>query len=683
MRLALILSFSLFAPLHAQQPNGAIELDGATAYGEVPVAWAPLQNSTWECWIRLPQYDPALDYAAPALWRWGWHDTGAPVLNAATGDATGIHPYYTAWTGAGTILPGRWYHMATVSYGEACPSWDLYLDGKLVLSSGPGSSVPGSTWSLCLGAINYLGWRGFLAAQIDEARISTVRRYTADFVPERYLQSDPDTYGLWHFDEGAGSVAQDASGNGRHFNLHGGFSWVPGPDPDTDGDGLSDAEETTRGTDPMDQDSDDDGLSDGEEVLQPRPDMRWVESPVDGHWYRLTVENTGYWEGEDLAAAQGGHLATVRSQAQNDWLYDTFSNNFFPQGMWIGLNDEALEGVFAWTSGEPVTFLNWAAGNPNGGSIENSVALNGPGTNEARLWRDHADHGQFGALLELPPGQRPEATLDPLDPDSDGDGLQDGMELGLTAGWPGDPGNGIAGTDPGVFVPDADPGTTTDPLDRDSDDDGLLDHREDLDLDGAVGPGETDPLTADTDGDGVQDGTEAGKLHATGDTLTHVFVPDADPLTTTDPLLADSDGGGLADGQEDLDGNGAVDLPGELDPNDPGDDRIVLTVPPLVAGQFVTLVADGVRQDSKTWFCYSLTGAGPYVHPTYGFTLDLSLPITRLGPIPALTAGSVSAGVTIPATVPPGVPVWLQALEGWGRPIGSFRVSNLVATAIQ
>ena len=44
-----------------------------------------------------------------------------------------------------------------------------------------------------------------------------------------------------------------------------------------------------------------------------------------------------------------------------------------------------------------------------------------------------------------------------------------------------------------VFVRDADPTTTTDPLDEDSDDDGLLDGEEDLNGNGRVDDGETDP----------------------------------------------------------------------------------------------------------------------------------------------------------------------------------------------
>lgn len=150
--------------------------------------------------------------------------------------------------------------------------------------------------------------------------------------------------------------------------------------------------------------------------------------------------------------------------------------------------------------------------------------------------------------------------------DTDQDGLADGLERGLSVPEGDD-------TDPASFVPDADPATTTDPLDDDSDDDGLLDGNEDTDHNGAVGDGETDPTDADTDDDYLLDGTERGLAAPQGmDTDAAKFVPDADPSTTTDPTQKDTDGAGLYDGVEDRNGNGRIDE-GETDPNDPSDDR--------------------------------------------------------------------------------------------------------------
>ncbi len=176
---------------------------------------------------------------------------------------------------------------------------------------------------------------------------------------------------------------------------------------------------------------------------------------------------------------------------------------------------------------------------------------------------------------------------DPFDPDSDADGIQDGTELGLTCPGGGgvveipcdDPSRPLTSTDPAValhFRPDADPQTVTDPLDDDSDDDGLADGSEDLDGDGSVVAGETDPSLPDTDADGLFDGTEAGVVTPLADTDIPAghFVADADAgATKTDPADPDTDGDGLEDGIEDANRDGAVLPGGETNPNDPDTDR--------------------------------------------------------------------------------------------------------------
>jgi len=69
--------------------------------------------------------------------------------------------------------------------------------------------------------------------------------------------------------------------------------------------------------------------------------------------------------------------------------------------------------------------------------------------------------------------------------DTDGDGIQDGTESGLTTG--------DTDTDLAVFIPDADPATTTDPTLADTDDDGVPDGDEDWNKNGRVDAGEGDP----------------------------------------------------------------------------------------------------------------------------------------------------------------------------------------------
>ncbi len=85
-----------------------------------------------------------------------------------------------------------------------------------------------------------------------------------------------------------------------------------------------------------------------------------IQNPDNGHWYGIL---SGDWhEVEDAAIAIGGHLVTINDQAEEDWLLDTFGINTW---YWIGFNDEKNEGEWVWSSGEPVTYTNWAPGEPN------------------------------------------------------------------------------------------------------------------------------------------------------------------------------------------------------------------------------------------------------------------------------------------------------------------------------
>ena len=180
-----------------------------------------------------------------------------------------------------------------------------------------------------------------------------------------------------------------------------------------------------------------------------------------------------------------------------------------------------------------------------------------------------------------------EVPLDPLNPDTDGDGVGDGVEVGVVVPVPGgvtDNGVPFEGTDRDVWIPDADPTVTTDPVDDDTDDDGLTDGNEDtngngkkdgeIGVTGTEGTGETDAANPDTDGDGIQDGTELGLTTPQG-TGTDIakFQPDLDPTSTTDPRDTDTDDGGVQDGDEDLNFNGYQD-PGEIDPNIGVDDTV-------------------------------------------------------------------------------------------------------------
>lgn len=114
---------------------------------------------------------------------------------------------------------------------------------------------------------------------------------------------------------------------------------------------------------------------------------------------------------EAEAVALGGHLATVRSQAENDWIFAQFGQfEGVARGLWIGLYDSALEGTFVWSSGEPVSYLDWAANEPNNqDGLEVFVHLIWHGEPRSSHWNDLADTASFpgiplNGVVEIQPG---------------------------------------------------------------------------------------------------------------------------------------------------------------------------------------------------------------------------------------------------------------------------------------
>ncbi len=181
---------------------------------------------------------------------------------------------------------------------------------------------------------------------------------------------------------------------------------------------------------------------------------------------------------------------------------------------------------------------------------------------------------------------------DPLNPDSDGDGLSDGEEvntLGTNPLEPDSDGDGVGDlvdncrTLSNADQLDSDGDGQGNACDTDDDNDGLSDSAEvniygtnpllaDSDGDGLSDPEElnttgTDPLSADSDGDAAGDLSDncpllsnADQLDSDGDGAGNACDADDDndglsdsaevDTYGTDPLMADSDGDGLSDPQE-------------------------------------------------------------------------------------------------------------------------------------
>lgn len=127
-----------------------------------------------------------------------------------------------------------------------------------------------------------------------------------------------------------------------------------------------------------------------------------IVNPTNGHGYYLLGPNT--WTGSEAEAVSlGGHLVAISDEQEEVWVYDTFATfgdtNHY---LWIGLTDEAIEGTFVWTTGETVTYTNWAGGEPNDGGSD-YVYITSPAepSDRASFWNDIDDSPTLNAVVEV------------------------------------------------------------------------------------------------------------------------------------------------------------------------------------------------------------------------------------------------------------------------------------------
>ena len=113
-----------------------------------------------------------------------------------------------------------------------------------------------------------------------------------------------------------------------------------------------------------------------------------IFNPANGHSYEaISVSGGINWDDAKAAAeALGGHLATLTSAAENQFIVDNFSEAFggpTEAFYWLGaeqpdLGSPAADG-WEWVTGEPFSFTNWSTsdgGQPSdGGGAEDALQI--------------------------------------------------------------------------------------------------------------------------------------------------------------------------------------------------------------------------------------------------------------------------------------------------------------------
>jgi hypothetical protein len=193
------------------------ELGGIGAHFTVELWFRPVSADVFERTYLLIRRAHHGDYTLG----YSHDDDGRVHFDVRTDDATSTTGLVEL---ASTTRPdvARWHHVAGVVDGREVR---LYLDGKLEAAATAPSDI---TWRpddpraslhpeyrLLLGhtrSPDDAGSRyaGRLRGELDDVRVSRAARYTGEvFEPPTTLASDPDTVGLWTFEEPGGPTAED------------------------------------------------------------------------------------------------------------------------------------------------------------------------------------------------------------------------------------------------------------------------------------------------------------------------------------------------------------------------------------------------------------------------------------------------------------------------------------------
>ncbi len=155
--------------------------------------------------------------------------------------------------------------------------------------------------------------------------------------------------------------------------------------------------------------------------------VQWTTaSGGNGHYYELVLpadpsENYSWTQANAAASSMTdngsqGYLATVTSAAENAFLASQFQSSLPPSGSaWIGLADDSRIGDWTWVTGEPFSYSNWAAGEPNNPGVEDWAGYTN-GETPAWSWNNF-EINNFGAgalygfIVEFnPPSVLPTST---------------------------------------------------------------------------------------------------------------------------------------------------------------------------------------------------------------------------------------------------------------------------------
>ncbi|TVR03877.1 MAG: hypothetical protein EA398_03745 [Deltaproteobacteria bacterium] len=289
---------------------------------------------------------------------------GRPRVRYRTNNRTTI----TA-TATNTVPLGQWIHIAGVRYDERGAA--LYVNGvrvaiRTVASSG-GSRIDDDD-RIWIGART--GSDTALAGRLGSVhlqRSAAVR--SSRFFPARFDSPTDTTIALYTFHGDSGTTVRDVSGQNRHLTLADAqlvdddcFGHVSSA---RCGDGLRAPWEQCDPADPAAPDDCTDQCT--------SPSACDGEVGPDGACYLFSVDIGRQSTARARCSAWGGTLASIGNAEVDVWIRSRMGDISY----WIGLFtrnscDRCDNRTWEWVDGRPVTYTNWAPGEPNNFGLFNA-----------------------------------------------------------------------------------------------------------------------------------------------------------------------------------------------------------------------------------------------------------------------------------------------------------------------
>ncbi len=233
------LTVQLSALKSAVTTNFSMSYNGSTDWIKIPLtAGISFTNTmSMEAWVKATRQQTAKilqkgDWDGFGLGQDLWNGWQAGM---ALSDGTSV---LANW-GAGRPELNHWYHLAATYNGS---NFKLYVDGIEMKNIAVSQNIRTNTRTISIGADN--GNQKFFQGQLDDPSIwniaLTPTQVTNSFHTP-WVGNESGLTGLWHFNEGSGSIALDSSPHlyngtifGATYNTEVGYN----PLSDADGDGV-------------------------------------------------------------------------------------------------------------------------------------------------------------------------------------------------------------------------------------------------------------------------------------------------------------------------------------------------------------------------------------------------------------------------------------------------------------